>query len=101
MRAKLAKNPHPGIILDEEIIVPLKLSYYRLAQATAIPTSRLYEIRDGKRSISVDTALRLAKALGTTPDFWINLQTHYDLVEAQRANLKIYDRIQPLVLAPA
>ncbi len=101
MTTKLARNPHPGTILHEEIIAPLKLSYYRLAQVTDIPASRLYEIRDGKRGISADTALRLARALGTTPDFWINLQTHYDLVEARRTNLKAYDRIQPLLPVPA
>jgi len=98
---RIARNPHPGVILHEEVVAPLKLSYYRLAQASGIPTSRLYEIRNGARAIMADTALRLARALGTTPDFWLNLQFHYDLVEARRANLKPYERIQPLVALSA
>jgi len=100
MPAKLAHNPHPGEILDEEFVQPLKLSYYRLAQATGLATSRLYEIRDGDRGVTADTALRLARALGTAPGFWVNLQSHFDLVEAQQANAGEYKRIMRLVAAP-
>ena len=69
----------PGEILQEDFLIPMKISAYRLAKETYIDQTRISEIITGKRSISTDTALRLAKFFGTTPEFWINTQTQHDL----------------------
>ena len=78
------KRPHihPGEILLEEFLTPLALSQYRLAMDIHVPARRINEIVLGKRSISADTALRLAKYFGNTPEFWMNLQRDYDLRSA-------------------
>src|SRR5438477_9278390 len=75
---------HPGEILRDEFLLPLGVSVYELANAIKAPRSRLNDIVLGRRRITVDTALRLARYLGTTPEFWINLQTHYELDVAGR-----------------
>ena len=77
---------HPGEILMEEFLEPLDLSQYRVAVDISVPPRRINEIVHGKRAISADTALRLARYFGTTDRFWLNLQTHYDL-ELQRDRL--------------
>lgn len=74
---------HPGEILMEEFLVPLELSQYRLAQEINVPRRRINEIIQSKRSVSADTALRLAKFFGTTPEFWMNLQMYYDLAKQE------------------
>lgn len=95
--AKLAKNPHPGDVLHLDFMEPMGLTYYRLAQATGIPTSRLYEIRDGRRTVTADTALRLERAFpGTTAGFWLNLQAMHDLSAARRSGGRTYDQIKPV-----
>ena len=76
-------NPHPGEILLEEFLKPMALSQNRLAMELRVPTHRVNEIVHGRRSITADSALRLAKFFGTTPDFWLNLQKSYDLAAAQ------------------
>lgn len=70
---------HPGRILATEFLDPLGLSVYAAAKAVHVPRSRLNDIVLGRRAISADTALRLARYFGTTPEFWVNLQTRYDL----------------------
>lgn len=70
---------HPGAILAEEFLDPRKLTQYRLAKDISVPPRRINEIVLGKRSISADTALRLARYFNTTPEFWMNLQSRYDL----------------------
>jgi len=70
---------HPGEVLLEEFLKPLGLSQYRVAKDTSVPPRRINELVHGKRSISADTALRLARYFGTTERFWINLQSRYDL----------------------
>ena len=70
---------HPGEILRDEFMTPMKLSGYRLAQAIKVSRPRLNDIVLGRRSATTDTALRLGRYFGTTPEFWINLQTRYDL----------------------
>lgn len=82
MKGKKLPPVHPGEILQEEFMEPLGLSQNALARALKVPPRRINELVHGKRSISVDTALRLARYWNTTPDFWLNLQTHYDLVVA-------------------
>src|SRR5213083_2954936 len=78
---------HPGEILQEEFLSPLGLSQYRLAKETSVPPRRINEIVRGSRSISADTALRLARYFGTSERFWLNLQARYDLeIEKDRLN---------------
>lgn len=87
---------HPGEILNEDFLGPLGVSQYRLAQAVGVPPRRINEIVHGKRAISADTALRLARFFGTTAEFWINLQTQYDLRRAEKAIKKVVEKIEPL-----
>lgn len=77
---------HPGEILLEEFLEPLGISQYRLATAIGVPPRRINEIVHGKRRISADTALRLARYFGTSVQFWMNLQNRYDL-EIERDRL--------------
>lgn len=77
---------HPGEILLEEFLKPLELSQYRLAQDISVPPRRINEIVHGNRSISADTALRLGRYFGTSEQFWLNLQSYYDL-EIERDRL--------------
>lgn len=75
---------HPGEVLFEEFLKPLGLSQYRVARDIAVPPRRINEIIHGKRAVSADTALRLARYFGTTDRFWLNLQGRYDLDVARR-----------------
>lgn len=70
---------HPGEVLLEDFLVPMGLTRYRLAKGIGVPRRRVSEIILGKRGISADTALRLARFFGTSAEFWINLQTRFDL----------------------
>ncbi len=74
-------NIHPGEILLEDFLKPMNITAYRLAKETRIDQTRISEIIKGNRGISVDTALRFSKFFGNSPEFWINIQNHYDLVE--------------------
>jgi antitoxin HigA-1 len=78
---------HPGEVLLEEYLTPLKISQNRLARDLGVPAQRINEIIKHKRSISIDTALRLSKYFKTTPQFWLNLQMHYDLELARDTHL--------------
>jgi addiction module HigA family antidote len=75
---------HPGEILRDDFLEPMKISVYTLAQAIKVPRSRINDIVLGRRGITADTAFRLARYFGTTPEFWINLQSRYDLDVAER-----------------
>lgn len=77
---------HPGEVLQEEFLKPLGISQYRLAKEISVAPRRINEIVQGKRGITADTALRLARYFGTSDRFWLNLQTRYDL-EAERDRL--------------
>jgi addiction module HigA family antidote len=70
---------HPGEILQEEFLIPLGISQYRLAKDICVPPRRINEIVHGKRSISADSAIRLGKYFRTSSEFWLNLQSYYDL----------------------
>jgi antitoxin HigA-1 len=74
----------PGEILKEEFLDPFGLSSYALAKELSVPTNRVTGIVNGERAITADTALRLSRYFGTTPAFWMNLQTHYDLEVTSR-----------------
>jgi len=75
---------HPGEILRAEFMAPYKLSANRLAGMLDVPANRVTSILNGTRSVTAETALRLSAAFGTTPQFWINLQSLYELEIAQR-----------------
>jgi len=93
---------HPGEILREEAMVPIGLSANRLARELGIPASRVLEIVNGRRGISADTALRLGRYFGTGEQFWMNLETNYDLAVARDANGKAIERaVKPRELTPA
>jgi len=70
---------HPGEILLEEFLNPMDISQYRLSKDISVDPRRINEIVHGKRAISADTALRLGRYFGMSPQFWLNLQSHYDL----------------------
>ena len=80
---KELRNIHPGEVLLEEFLKPMGITAYRLAKETNIPQTRISEIIKGKRRVTADTALRVSKFFGTTPQFWLGLQDDYDLEEQQ------------------
>jgi len=90
---KLA-NVHPGEVLLKDFLEPMGISQNALARAIDVPPRRVNEIVLGKRAISADTALRFARAFGTSEQFWMGLQADYDLEEAR--NLVDVDHIQPI-----
>jgi addiction module HigA family antidote len=93
--AKKLPPTHPGEILQEEFLKPLCLSQYRLAKGLNVPARRINEIVQGKRSISADTALRLARYFGTTDRFWLNLQGRYDLErEKDRLGKRLVEEVE-------
>ena len=80
----------PGEVLEAEFLEPLGLTQYRLAKSLSVPARRINEIVHGKRAISADTALRLARFFGTSELFWLNLQAAYDLdVERDRLGTRL------------
>jgi len=87
MPRKAHQPIHPGEILLEEFLEPMDLSQYRLAKDISVPARRINEIVHGKRGITADTALRLARYFGTSERFWMNLQTRHDL-EVEKERLK-------------
>ena len=93
---------HPGEILLEEFLSPLGVSQYRLAKETSVPARRINEIVRGLRSISADTALRLARYFGTSERFWLNLQARYDLeLEKDRLGDRLIREVKVLEVANA
>ena len=76
---KKLKPIHPGEILMEEFLKPIGVSQYRLAKDISVPPRRINEIVHGRRSVTADTALRFGRFFGMSPQFWLNLQTRYDL----------------------
>ena len=89
-------NIHPGEVLLEEFLKPMEISAYRLAKETFIPQTRISEIIKGKRRITADTALRLAKYFGTTAKFWLGMQDDYDLEEEKNNKEKEINSIKPI-----
>jgi addiction module HigA family antidote len=87
---------HPGEILRDEFLKPMDLSVYALARALGISRPRLNDIVLGRRGVTTDTALRLGRYFGMTPEFWINLQTRYDLDVAERTvRVQIEHEVEP------
>ncbi len=87
---------HPGEILRDDFLEPIGVSVYALAKAIKVPRSRINDIVLGRRAVTADTALRLARYFGTTPELWINLQAHYDLeVAKERSRRRIEKEVAP------
>jgi len=97
MRKRDLPPIHPGEVLLEDFMKPMKLSQYALARAIGVPPRRINEIVHGKRSITADTALRLGRYFGVHPQSWMNLQAHYDL---EVAEMDLGDRIEREVQRP-
>jgi addiction module HigA family antidote len=86
---------HPGVVLAEDFLKEMEITQYRLAKGIAVPPRRINEIVQGKRSITADTALRLGKYFGVSPELWLNLQVDYDLRIAKRTTwLKAEPRVR-------
>ncbi len=95
--AKKLAPVHPGEILLEDFLKPLGVSQYRLAKSLSVPPRRINEIVLGKRAVSADTALRLARFFGTSDRFWLNLQAAYDLdVERDRLAGRLTKEVEVL-----
>lgn len=90
------KPIHPGEILQEEFLTPMRISQSKLARAIDVPHRRVNEIVLGKRNITPDTAMRFAAYFGTSAEFWMNLQITYDLRWLQRRGNTKYRKIEPL-----
>ena len=90
---KKLKNIHPGEILKEEFLDPMEISAYRLSKETGLSQTRISQIIKEERSISAETALKLGKFFGMSPQFWMNLQASYDLEEANKKYLKEIKKI--------
>jgi antitoxin HigA-1 len=86
---------HPGEILQEEFLKPMGISQYRLARDIGVPAMRINKIVHGKRGLSADTALRLARYFGMSVDFWTGIQTHYDV---EKAKISLADRLEKEVV---
>ena len=82
---------HPGEILQEEFLIPMGISQYRLAQDIGVPAMRISKIVRGERGISADTALRLAHYFGMSVEFWTGIQTHFEI---EKAKMALADRIE-------
>jgi len=100
MKNKLLANITPGEILEEEFLKPMSITQYRLAKDIGVPPRRINEITKGKRAITADTALRLGRYFRMSPQFWLNLQTHYDLErEEQRLGSRLAREVKVLMAA--
>ncbi len=94
--AKRHAPVHPGEVLLEEFLAPMEISQYRLAKEIGVPPRRINEIVHATRAVSADTALRLARYLGTSERFWMNLQAQWDLdIEFDRIGERIIREITP------
>ena len=97
---KKMKPVHPGDILLNEFLAPMGISQYRLAKDISVPARRINEIVHGNRSITADTALRLGRYFGMSPQFWMNLQDHYDLeVEKDKMGNRLDREVQAIAVA--
>ena len=99
-KPKTLPHIHPGEILNEEFILPLSVTQYRVSKEIGIPPKRINEIVHGKRAITADTALRLGKYFGNSAQFWMNLQSQFDL-ESQRELIRdeLEKNIHPIKIA--
>jgi antitoxin HigA-1 len=83
---------HPGVILKVDLLDPLRMSINGLAKELQVPANRLSQIVHGKRGITPDTSLRLGRYFGFSPEYWLNMQTHYDLEIIRRQSMRKIER---------
>lgn len=95
------RNIHPEEVLQEEFLIPLDISAYKLAKEINIPQTRVSEILKGNRRVTADTALRLSKYFRNSPKFWLGLQDDYDLEEVKGQKKEVLDSIQSLKINAA
>ncbi len=86
---------HPGEMLLEEFLIPMGITQRDLASAIHVPYQRVNDLVNGRRGVTPSSALRLAKFFGNSPDFWMNLQLHWDLYFAKQSETKVIETIQP------
>jgi addiction module HigA family antidote len=99
MEQTAGQPPHPGEVLRKEYLEPLGITGNKLALALHVTAPRINEILIGRRGITADTALRLAKCLGTTPQYWLRIQAEHDIAAAQKAIGERLEReIRPIIL---
>ena len=94
--AKRLPPVHPGEVLREEFLGPMELTAYRIARACGVPRTRIERLAREETPVTADTALRLARYFGTTPEFWMGMQAQYDLERAQDEAASELRRIAPL-----
>lgn len=94
--AAAAWNIHPGEILREEFLKPMRMTPYALAKRLHVPVPRINDIVLEKRGITADTAIRLARFFGTSEEFWMNLQSGYDLRRAKHTGMRAVAAIRPM-----
>jgi antitoxin HigA-1 len=99
--AKRLPPVHPGEVLREEFLGPMKLTAYAVARACGVPRTRIERLAREETPITADTALRLARYFGTTPEFWMGMQAQYDLERAEDEAAGDLRRIEPLKRAAA
>ena len=91
---KQLKSVHPGEVLKLDFMEPMGITAYALAKAVGVDQTRISQLISGKRSFSADTALRLSRFFGNSPEFWLNIQARYDLEELMKNN-DVYQKITP------
>jgi addiction module HigA family antidote len=89
------KNIHPGEVLQKEFLAPMGISVYRIAKETGLSPTRLGQIIKGNRGITAETAIKIGRFLNTGPEFWMNLQSLYDIEEAKRRYIREVKAIHP------
>jgi len=94
-QTKTLNYPHPGEILKTEFLNELGITQYRLAVDTKIPHSRVTAIIKGRRAVTPETALRMARYFGNSPEFWLGIQQDYDLRNLKEAALMVEDEVAP------
>ena len=100
MKTKKMDPIHPGEILKEEFLGPMEVSQYRLAKDISVPARRINEIIHGTRAVTADTALRLGRYFGVSAQFWLNLQSHYDLaVQEDRIGEQLAEEVHVYAVA--
>ncbi len=100
MRTKKMPPIHPGEILMEEFLAPMGISQYRLSKDISVPPRRINEIVHGTRGVTANTALRLGRYFGVSPQFWLNLQSHFDLEKEQdRLGSRLGQEVHALAMA--
>lgn len=94
------KPTHPGVMLRNEFLKPMKITQQQLADAIYVPFQRVNELVNGKRGVTPSTSLRLAKFFGVSEDFWMNLQARWDLHVVRNKEQQILEKIKPIKVQP-